>query len=116
MKENGKTTRLMVMVLTSIQMEPPTRDIGQTIFSMDLERNTGLMELFTKATILTGRKMVTVSLNGLMELITKENLTIIISKDKVSTDGAMVGNMLGLGKIIKCMVKGSSPGTMVRNT
>ena len=54
--------------------------------------------------------------NGLMVLTIQENGFKTRSQGRENTIGLMVGCMLGIGKIVKCMVGESIHGVMEENT
>lgn len=60
--------------------------------------------------------MVKESLNGLMAVFMKVNFEITCLMVKEPTFGQMEENMLGIGKILRCMAKESTTGQMVDDT
>jgi hypothetical protein len=77
---------------------------GLTINSMDMVKNHGLMELYTKVNILMVKNMDTVIFVLLILQYMKELLVIILLKVREHIFGMMVKNMLVSGKITKCKV------------
>ena len=72
MRETGKMVKQMGMEYLLIILAADTRDFGKMIYSMDLERKFGQTEIFMKASMLSAKKMVKGSIDGMMGVFIKE--------------------------------------------
>jgi len=87
MMASGSTTRRQVMECTLTLVAHPTRDNGEMIYSMDLEKRVGLMAPYTKVNMLLERNMVSDCTTGMMDLSIKENGMRIRLEDLEHTAG-----------------------------
>ena len=113
---NGASTKRTEKGPTSMQMGRGTMVRGKTISSMDMVRNPGLMELFTRANILTARSTRKASSPGLMEPAMREHSTRMPSRVLVSIDGLTVEHTLESGRTTRCTEREPSLGLMVGST
>lgn len=83
---------------------------------MEKAPKNGQMELHIWEIMNSERKKERENLLGVIMLLMKGIFIIIILKGKVNIYGQMAGNILEVGKIIRCMVMGNFFGQMVNNT
>ena len=88
---------------------------GKIISKMGMVQKYGQTEQNMKVVIEMGKKVEKGNLLGQMGLLLKVILLTILQKDKVFTNGLMVGTMQENGKKIKCMVKVFFNGLMVEH-
>lgn len=114
-KVDGLKIKHKVKEFTYIKMGHHIPESGSMISSMDTVVRNGLMELFTKDTLMRGLRRAMVHSFGLMAVAMKENLRITILKVLEIMSGLMVESMKDLGKITKCMDEVFLLGQMVVN-
>jgi len=112
---NGQMIKPMVKEYIDILMVPVIEDLGLQINNMVLVRSIGLMVLNMKVSINKVRKMGLVCLNGLMVVLTMENLKTIILREMEYMFGLMEENSKVLGKITKCLVGVYLHGKIIGN-
>jgi hypothetical protein len=112
MKENGHRIRLTEEAVTYIETEPPMKEIGLRINSMDLGLNGGRMMLGTRENTTWELSTVEELLYGGTDPLTKENSIGTIYTEGESINGLMVANIMENGRKIRWTGKEYSPGKM----
>jgi 2-polyprenyl-3-methyl-5-hydroxy-6-metoxy-1,4-benzoquinol methylase len=116
MKANGKTTKHMAMVPTSMQMVQHTWANGKMINNMVEELKHGQMVLSTKDNMQKVKSMVRALLHLLMVVYIKATSSIMRFRAKGDTYGQTASPMTASGTRIKCMALGCYYGKMVKST
>ena len=108
--------RLMVKGVRIIRMGRSIQATGLKIGCMASELRPGQMEQFLQGNSGKEEKMGRGSSPEMTDPAMKVSLLMVISMEADTIFIQMVQNMLGNGRIIKCMGKASSPSSTVENT
>jgi len=113
---SGKMIKLMEEVSIITQMELSIKENGRKISNMALAKRIGLMVQSMKDDTNWGKRKGWGTLNGQMEVPTRENSMITTSTERDSINGLIREHLQVIGSSIKCMVLEFSPGLMEENT
>jgi hypothetical protein len=116
MKETGRMTRLTGMGSTLMWMDLDTKGSGSKINSTAWELRGGLMVHPMRDYMLTERSMEEASSHGLMQALSLETSSIIISMVQVYMNGLTEGSSMEIGSIIKWKDMAHSHGLMEEST
>ncbi len=98
--ESGTTIKLMVSVLTPTQMVPSMKVIGSMICNQAKGQRLGLMAQYLWEIIGMVRRMVLVSISGVMGPLTRVNGKIMKSQVADFINGLMVDGILVIGELM----------------